>query len=37
MISGIYFPIPSAVLGLVVFIARLIYTIGYVWGGPNGR
>lgn len=36
-ISGLYFPIPSAVLGLVVVISRIIYSIGYVSGGPGGR
>jgi glutathione S-transferase len=37
IIAGVYFPIPAAVLGLVVFIARLIYAIGYAKGGPTGR
>ena len=36
-IAGIYFPIPAAVLGFGVFIFRLVYTIGYVKGGPGGR
>lgn len=36
-ISGLYFPIPAAVLGLVLIIGRLIYSIGYVNGGPKGR
>ena len=37
LIAGIYFPIPSAVLGLAVFLGRLLYAIGYAVGGPNGR
>jgi len=36
-IAGIYFPIASAALGLAVVIGRVIYTIGYVNGGPGGR
>jgi len=36
-IAGVYFPIPSAVLGLVIFLARIIYTLGYLAGGPRGR
>ena len=37
LIAGVYFPIPSAVIGLVIFIARIIYTVGYAIGGPRGR
>ena len=37
LIGGIYFPIPSAAIGLGIFIARIIYAYGYVAGGPNGR
>jgi glutathione S-transferase len=36
-IAGIYFPVAAAVLGLVLFIGRLIYSIGYSSGGPKGR
>jgi len=36
-IAGIYFPIPAASLGLAIFIARIIYSVGYVVGGPKGR
>lgn len=36
-IAGIYFPVTAAVLGLVKIIARLVYSIGYVNGGPKGR
>jgi glutathione S-transferase len=37
LIAGIYFPIPSAALGLAIFLGRLIYAIGYMTGGPQGR
>ena len=37
LVAGVYFPIPAAALGLAIFIARLIYSIGYVTGGPRGR
>ncbi|MDV7402870.1 MAPEG family protein, partial [Arthrospira platensis SPKY1] len=37
IVAGIYFPIPSAALGLAIFLARIIYTVGYVIGGPRGR
>jgi glutathione S-transferase len=37
LVSGIYFPIPAAVLGLTIFIARIIYSVGYVIDGPKGR
>ena len=37
LITGLYFPIPGAALGLAIFIARLIYSIGYVYKGPKGR
>lgn len=37
LIAGVYFPIPSAALGLAVFLGRLIYAIGYANGGPQGR
>lgn len=36
-ISGIYFAVATAVLGLALFIGRLIYSIGYAKGGPAGR
>jgi glutathione S-transferase len=36
-ISGIYFPIPTAILGLALFIGRIIYSVGYANGGPGGR
>ena len=37
LIAGVYFPVPSAALGLGVFLGRLIYAIGYAIGGPQGR
>jgi len=37
LIAGVYFPIPSAALGLAVFLARILYAIGYYVGGPQGR
>ena len=37
LIAGLYFPIPGAALGLALFIARLIYSIGYAYSGPKGR
>lgn len=37
LIGGLYFPIPAAAIGLAVIIARIIYAIGYVTGGPTGR
>lgn len=36
-VAGIYFPIPISVIGVVMIIGRLIYSIGYVNGGPKGR
>lgn len=37
LVAGIYFPIPSASVGLVMIIARIIYTCGYTMAGPRGR
>jgi glutathione S-transferase len=37
LIAGLYFPIPGAALGLAYFIGRLVYSIGYVFKGPQGR
>ena len=37
LIAGIYFPIPSASLCLVMIIARIIYSCGYAAKGPKGR
>ena len=36
-IAGIYFPIPSAVIGAAMMVGRIMYSIGYVNGGPHGR
>ena len=37
LVSGIYFPIPAAAIGLALAIFRVIYSIGYAKGGPKGR
>jgi len=37
IISGIYFPIPSAAIGAGIILARIIYTCGYSSKGPQGR
>jgi glutathione S-transferase len=37
LIAGVYFPIPSAVMGAVIIISRALYAIGYNSSGPNGR
>ena len=36
-IGGVYYPIPAAAIGLVMIIARIIYTCGYSVGGPGQR
>lgn len=36
-IAGIYFPIPAAIIGVLVIIFRLLYSIGYTQSGPKGR
>ncbi|CAM6002596.1 unnamed protein product [Sphagnum balticum] len=37
LISGIYFPIESAAIGLGIIVFRLIYSLGYRVTGPQGR
>lgn len=37
LLAGLSLPFASAILGGVYFIGRLLYTIGYRTGGPNGR
>ena len=38
LISGLYFPIPAAAIGLAIVFFRLIYSIGYAGDkGPQGR
>lgn len=37
LIAGIYFPIPSAIIGLVMAIFRGVYAKGYASSGPTGR
>jgi uncharacterized membrane protein YecN with MAPEG domain len=36
-LAGIYYPLWAAILGLILVVARLVYTIGYIAGGPNFR
>jgi len=36
-VSGVYFPVPSAALGLGLAIFRFIYAAGYASGGPSSR
>lgn len=37
IVGGLYFPVIAAATGLVLFIARLIFAIGYSSAGPKGR
>ena len=37
LVGGLYFPIPTAILTFILFVARLLYTCGYVTRGPKGR
>lgn len=37
LLAGLYFPQASAVLGLIVVVSRVLYSIGYMSGGPKGR
>jgi hypothetical protein len=36
-ISGVYFPIPAACIGLATIIFRIFYSVGYVRSGAKGR
>ena len=36
-VGGLFYPIVQASFGLVMFIARIVYTVGYIKGGPKGR
>ena len=36
-IAGLKQPLAALILGCIYFVGRLIYTIGYVKGGPNMR
>lgn len=36
-VAGIYFPVVASALGVVLIIARFLYSVGYVTGGPKGR
>jgi glutathione S-transferase len=37
LVAGLYCPCTATILGVVMIVARMIYAIGYVSGGPNGR
>lgn len=37
MIGGIYYPVIAASFGLGIFIARIIYSLGYYLSGASGR
>ncbi len=37
IVAGIYFPLPAAGLGAVIFLSRIVYSIGYIYNGPKGR
>ena len=37
IVAGIYFPIPSTILGFGIIVSRFVYAIGYTRGGPNSR
>ena len=37
IIGGIKFPIVTSIVGLVYFLARLLYSVMYIRSGPQGR
>ncbi|KAG8159006.1 hypothetical protein KVR01_011449 [Diaporthe batatas] len=37
LIAGTRFPVPAAVMGAGWLVSRVVYTIGYTSGGPQGR
>lgn len=37
LVSGLYYPLYATYLGIAIFIGRLLFSIGYVSKGPNGR
>ena len=37
LIAGLYLPISSASIGLVIVVSRFIYAAGYTNGGPSKR
>lgn len=37
LLSGIVYPVASAVLGVVYLVGRLVYFLGYSTGNPKGR
>ena len=36
-LGGIYYPTAAAILGGVLIVARFVYGMGYLLGGPNYR
>ena len=37
LFAGLQWPIPTMVIGVVYLIGRILYTYGYMSGGPKGR
>jgi glutathione S-transferase len=37
LLSGLYFPVAAAAMGLATIVGRFIYSVGYANGGPSGR
>ena len=37
LFAGLYWPVPTAIIGIIYFIGRIVYTAGYIKGGPKGR
>ena len=37
LFAGLQWPIPTMAIGVVYLIGRIIYTCGYMRGGPKGR
>lgn len=37
MISGLQYPFAAACFGATYLIGRVVYTVGYSTGGPEGR
>lgn len=37
IVGGLYQPIPAAIVGGIVLLGRLIFAIGYAYGGPKKR
>ena len=37
LFAGLYFPVTTAIIGAVYLIGRILFTYGYISGGPKGR